>query len=252
MKRFLQNLASSVLRPEPNLHPFAESIYPTAPWRAAGDRIAQAPEIVIARSRPRAAGTPVASPASGQTFMPSPQPPIPRSSNRPSSSIPEENVSGQEPSHYQPLLPMREMQSCFATGAFPSLHRDAGATATSTADSHYQRRQDEERDTNVASKTVISGAPAGPDELRPVMHPQPLRPPFEAEMVPALRKPPLQAPQFVARPQPETRAADDIQINIGRIEVIAVPQSAPRTTPMPTRKGMSLDEYLSRRNGRAG
>jgi hypothetical protein len=44
--------------------------------------------------------------------------------------------------------------------------------------------------------------------------------------------------------------SDDIQIHIGRIEVVAVPQQAPRPAAPATRKGISLDEYLSRRNGR--
>jgi hypothetical protein len=45
---------------------------------------------------------------------------------------------------------------------------------------------------------------------------------------------------------------EDIQIHIGRIEVIAVPPPAPRATPAPARKSTSLDDYLKRRNGRAG
>jgi hypothetical protein len=45
---------------------------------------------------------------------------------------------------------------------------------------------------------------------------------------------------------------DDIQIHIGRIEVVAVSPPAPRPAAPSPRKGISLDEYLSRRNGRAG
>jgi len=55
---------------------------------------------------------------------------------------------------------------------------------------------------------------------------------------------------------PPARAAtpqgEDIQIHIGRIEVLAVPQAAPRPAVAPVRKGLSLDEYLTRRNGRRG
>jgi hypothetical protein len=45
-----------------------------------------------------------------------------------------------------------------------------------------------------------------------------------------------------------------IEIHIGRVEVLAVPQPAPRPAAPPTRKGISLDEYLRRkgRNGGAG
>ena len=51
------------------------------------------------------------------------------------------------------------------------------------------------------------------------------------------------------------RAADtgsnDVQIHIGRIDVVAAPPpSAPRAPKTPARKAMSLDDYLAHRNGR--
>jgi hypothetical protein len=61
-----------------------------------------------------------------------------------------------------------------------------------------------------------------------------------------------QSPQFPPASRPAPQPADDIQIHIGRIEVIAVPPPAPRAQAAPSRKGLSLDEYLSRRNGRLG
>jgi hypothetical protein len=45
--------------------------------------------------------------------------------------------------------------------------------------------------------------------------------------------------------------AEDIQIHIGRIEVIAVPPPAALPAAAPARRGQSLDEYLSRSNGRS-
>ncbi|MGA2350003.1 MAG: hypothetical protein ABSF70_06175 [Terracidiphilus sp.] len=45
--------------------------------------------------------------------------------------------------------------------------------------------------------------------------------------------------------------AEDIQIHIGRIEVIAVPPPAERPAAATVRRGQSLDEYLSRSNGRS-
>jgi len=47
-------------------------------------------------------------------------------------------------------------------------------------------------------------------------------------------------------PQPE-----DIQIHIGRIEVIALPPAAPRVAPPAVRKGLTLDEYLRESSVRA-
>lgn len=45
---------------------------------------------------------------------------------------------------------------------------------------------------------------------------------------------------------------DEIQIHIGRIEVIAMPPAAPRPVAAPARKTQTLDEYLRQRNGRTG
>jgi hypothetical protein len=46
------------------------------------------------------------------------------------------------------------------------------------------------------------------------------------------------------------REPDEIQINIGRIEVTAVPEAPARPAPRPGRKQFSLDEYLRRADGR--
>ncbi len=49
----------------------------------------------------------------------------------------------------------------------------------------------------------------------------------------------------------QAASSDDIQIHIGRIEVIAVPPPAPRPVPAPARKSLSLDEYLQGSHGRS-
>jgi hypothetical protein len=51
--------------------------------------------------------------------------------------------------------------------------------------------------------------------------------------------------------RPSLREVDDIQIHIGRIEVIAMPPAAPRTPVAAAPKTTSLDDYLKSRNGRA-
>jgi len=51
--------------------------------------------------------------------------------------------------------------------------------------------------------------------------------------------------------QPE-REPSEIQIHIGRIEVTAVPPAPARPEVKPASKSLNLDEYLKRRNGRAG
>jgi hypothetical protein len=51
--------------------------------------------------------------------------------------------------------------------------------------------------------------------------------------------------------QVQTPPIPDIEIHIGRIEVIAVPPPSSRVVAQPKSKTMSLDEYLRRANGRA-
>lgn len=74
----------------------------------------------------------------------------------------------------------------------------------------------------------------------------------EAESVAARAKEGEHSEQKQSGARPTSPHAEDIQIHIGRIEVVAVPQAAPRPVAAPTRKGLSLDEYLRRRNGRVG
>ena len=53
------------------------------------------------------------------------------------------------------------------------------------------------------------------------------------------------------RVEPEKRTPEEIQIHIDRIEVTALPQIPPQPSARPTNKGVSLDEYLKRRDMRA-
>jgi hypothetical protein len=59
------------------------------------------------------------------------------------------------------------------------------------------------------------------------------------------------APSEAARRfQPSQRETDEIHIHIGRIEVAAISQAAPRPAAAAARRSLNLDEYLRRGNGR--
>lgn len=67
------------------------------------------------------------------------------------------------------------------------------------------------------------------------------------------------APRTPSRSEIATRRSNanaesvpDVHIHIGRIELTAVPPIAPRRESAPTRKPMSLDEYLQRRRPKDG
>ncbi|MDW5265464.1 MULTISPECIES: hypothetical protein [Acidobacteriaceae] len=53
------------------------------------------------------------------------------------------------------------------------------------------------------------------------------------------------------RAQPVQREPDEVHIHIGRIEVAAVPQQAPRPAAAAARRSINLTDYLAR-NGRSG
>jgi len=48
-----------------------------------------------------------------------------------------------------------------------------------------------------------------------------------------------------------SRGSEEIQIHIGRIEVIAIPQQAQRAAPAKTQRGESLEAYLKRHERRS-
>lgn len=83
----------------------------------------------------------------------------------------------------------------------------------------------------------------------------PLMPPVREQHAETLGKPPAAASQRRRTDSENQRAAalepDEIQIHIGRVEVVAVPQTQMPVFPKTVRKTPSLDEYLRRRDGRS-
>jgi hypothetical protein len=251
MKRFLQNLASSVLRPQPNLHPFAESVFPP-PLHASSERSTQAQEINVATSQREQSAFQPAPLVQSQTFTParSPQSEV-QSWLSPARSLPrEEEIAGHEKG-FRPLLPVQEAESSYASSVVSPRNQRTDATSAVRSDSRTDSTHEKERVTGDFAIARVATAHLAQDESRASKQ-APLHSQFDVLSSLAPRKPARAAAQFVPRTQQETPASDDIRINIGRIEVIAVQPPTPRPTPSPARKEMSLDEYLSRRDGRIG
>jgi hypothetical protein len=91
--------------------------------------------------------------------------------------------------------------------------------------------------------------------------PDPYQPLIAATQQPVPRLQPRESPptstaartsEAARRSQPAQRDADEIHIHIGRIEVAAIAQPAPRPAAAAARRSLNLDEYLRHGNGRPG
>jgi hypothetical protein len=91
-------------------------------------------------------------------------------------------------------------------------------------------------------------------EQRPISLARPPAPPAQQSANPLATPPasPARQPAGHAVPQRAIeREPDEIQIHIGRVEVLAVPQTQTPVIPRTPRKAPSLDDYLRRRDGRS-
>lgn len=245
MRRFLQQLAASVMRPQPSLHPFAESIYP-AP--RASSPSAEGLQSVVSVPRPQAsAAQPVPSVQSRYITIPTAPPVEAHAASERVSSAREDNVSSYEQQPYRPLLRVQDMQPSVDASGFASLRQSKKLDARED----QELSRGDHREEHIATTFDASSAPLIRNEGKAVQPITPLLPQLDAQALVAARR--ANAPSAsLAPPLGRETRADDIQVHIGRIEVIAVPPAAPRPAPAPQRKGISLDDYLSRRGGRTG
>jgi hypothetical protein len=215
MTGFVQRLAAGATRARPRLHPLVGSIFgPVAPEAAALPEIDRLVEIERGSISP---ALPVRARARA---------PADRSSPEAVRAKPPAESQGQSPvtEAFQPLVvPPPE-------GNLSALSEIIGRLAPTAA-------------------ATLPDEPAVAAEPKPlaVAAPRPVGSRRSETVLPA-RNEPIPVPRQLGASPRRERGAEDIQIHIGRIEVIAVPPpvAAPKTAPAP--KAMSLDDYLSRRN----
>jgi hypothetical protein len=122
-------------------------------------------------------------------------------------------------------------------------------------------------ETEAMPQAVFSPAARAQRRVEPPIEAAELTGPFKAPLLMAEQEPPalkvqkneragpVQKPS-TSRPAvqpngaPQVRGREDIQIHIGRVEVIAVPPPAQRTAPAAARNTESLADYLRRRDRR--
>jgi len=231
MKGFLFRVASSVVRPQTSVHPIVDSIYSSPAPHAA--------------SMPTSEQEAISSAPIAHTIQTESQ------IGASESATTEEHVSKVYPAQriaktsrrdsFEPLLPPQEPSQLAAPV------KDSAATEASALATHTGSQQDSQSlsatlgFTPIVSHAVNVGSPTS--KLVPSQTQA-----NEQKAVTQSRRQQQSHPAVRARRE----AGDDIQIHIGRIEVIAIPPPAPRPAAGTPHRRMSLDEYLNRRNGRTG
>jgi hypothetical protein len=230
MSNFLQRVAATVIQPKARLQPMFGSIF--AP---AGSFPAQA-EI------------------SSQTFAPHSQEPMTAPHFAPSSqafasqaltsedrlfsaTAPEDfsaTRSNRNPTADQPLLPAFTSPNAIRRPTHPHpLVEDAAFEFSKSA----------------TANQLVSPGPYQP-LIAAGQQPVPRLQPRESLPTPTAAR--TSASEAARRSQPAQREADEIHIHIGRIEVAAISQQAPRPAAAAARRSLNLDDYLRRGNGRPG
>jgi hypothetical protein len=249
MKAYLLRLATSVTRPTPALHPLVGSLFPGSLSAGSG------------QAEPAGAETHLDAPAA-----PAHAPSFPAATTLDPSAYSMRRDEGvthgaQEHAAYAPLIERERFDAVFARGS-PDMRIAPDATAQTLADVTSGRFAipASASSKESGSHTPVSGtrdieppriAPLVADDLRQPARPfgsDPLPPPAKAG-APTSRLPARDS--LPVRRRPPGPEPGDIQVHIGRIEVMAAPPAAPRPVAAPVRHAMSLDEYLKRRNGGA-
>ena len=235
MSGYLQRLAVSVARPRPSLHPLVGSIF-------SGERQEAAAAPTLTQNDASAFADEQNLVSTTRTVSDAPDGPM----HRRDPAVDDRHRRG-EPEILDPLLP-RKTPEAGISAMLPETAREDVASAQSAS----VRLQHYSRDTSIveAARTTHVAVEDGPSADRQnAIAPTPVSGLRESPGMLAVAAGDVVRParaEFSA-PSRQSVQSDDIQIHIGRIEVTAIAQPAPRPAAPPAHKAMSLDEYLGRR-----
>jgi hypothetical protein len=281
MSGFLQRITGSAIRRQTNLHPLVAPVYAAA-------RRDEAPALTFPEETQTVAATPREGPA-GSTQTPdshifhkaSFQPPLansaPLESTQEAAAAKHAGQRGDSSSNENSILSLlgnRAFQPLLAR--LPDSPQESGAVSESPSEgvsAEFAARENTGYESSRSSKSasdskaeapaaprpwdyeplIASGAPMPSRSVAEAQGPQPSEPVrFPSELEATSRR--ASARQTVSSSNASQMRspiqAEDIQIHIGRIEVIAVPPPSARPAAAPVRRGQSLDEYLRSSNGR--
>jgi hypothetical protein len=259
MSGFLQQLAAGAARPAQRLHPFAGSIFQRGREETAGQTPGEPVEESVARRViPPDADT--AAPAN-----PSEQGRYERVAEKPDQRWSQADRSATQKTGAllvarQPtLVEMPSVRETESTAPPHAAEEPRFSAAADVGRGALRFGEPPAAGPSALHPLLVPRSPADPargDEL-PADPPSPERSAANSPLVPLNSQVPSTRTAAARQQSPERsggsgrdHTADDIQINIGRIEVIAVPPApAPRRTPAP-RTAPNLAQYLKRRAGR--
>jgi hypothetical protein len=232
MRGFLHRIAAGVVRPQPKLHPFVESIYPAV--------------------RAQSVAEPSISHDAFSTVAPVEQ----IAAHNPHSEVQREETRSSIPPVSQRVLLSRQEVEAQVTPTQSTRQIDGADSGSLPSPKQLPVAASHELQSEAVSHAIQEFVPIILDRVSTTAlsdsdKPAKVFTQGEVQAASGRVNGRRQAGQISIAPSAQQQA-DDIQIHIGRIEVVAIPQPAPRPAPAPTRKGLSLDEYLSRRNGRSG
>jgi hypothetical protein len=222
MKGYLQRMVSSAIRPEGGIHPLVGSIY-------AGSAFTGTAHDAVAQPAFLEEGCPMTSPQSGG---------LARDSLDEADAL----TSGL---HVKSEAPRRRVGVPPAEDSRLEGRVEAQRTQFRPLLSKAEMTGREERSSKSAWDT-------GRPERSDVGFDREAGEPLRARASSFEQRLPRAKPEVFPGSAPAEREHDKVEIHIGRIEVTAVPQEAPRPVAARPRKSLDLGEYLKRRDGRAG
>jgi hypothetical protein len=229
MKGYLQRMATSAVRPQSGIHPLVGSIYAGASADAPRDaavgsglhedeRWIRSQQLVGEQGDARVGPDALSSRESAASEAAQRG-----AESAANAAARREGRIGSQRAPFRPLLSAAESES---------------------AESNWDNAADRER--HVRSGDGLEREDSEPESSFRALLPRESRSPLA---VSGVRRAKSETFQHSA---PAEREPDRVEIHIGRIEVTAVPQEAPRPAPTRPRKSLDLGEYLKRRDGRTG
>jgi hypothetical protein len=238
MKGYLQRLAATVTTRTPAIHPIVSSVFP-APAAVDSSSISIA-------AKPSSAAEDTAS-------LSAPTPSTQHEDLRGHLIDNQHSSESVEDSHRSQPIPYHPLLKPSFTDALgdPSHDRSSEAYRTRQQSTSIEADSPAVTDSPLATSSSRRESPASAHPSNPSPQPLlPISPEIQRESR-AAHTPGPARPETQPRASHSSRQPEDIQIHIGRIEVLAVPPPVARPAAPPPRKSVSLDEYLRRSERRS-